>query len=295
MASQSLTDILWLHSRVPFVLLQNSHYLVILLAFIGSQLIYYFTHYYCKGNAKFYKSLSLMDKVEFQSRVASTVHAVIVFPIVAYVVLTDTEYNNNPVFGRNEWSDIAMCFSIGYFLSDSVLVLKYWIPPVVPIMCHHIFAGWGFLLAIGAHGSGRWFGCYLLLTEATAIWNNGRWSLIKIGYDERTTITQIFGYMFTLNWIVFRLLINPFLLYKIYNYWSDIIKSGPFIYTLLGLNIIFLILLNTTFFFVGPFKEICFGKQEIETKTEIPKSPTEKKFTDRPRISSESHTKPKIQ
>jgi len=253
--------------RAPFAL--ESHlYSVIFVSFLVSQFTYYLTHNYSIKRT-WYKSLPLVEQIEHQSRIVSTLHAALVFPIVFWVILTDNEYHNDPINGRNAWSDISMAMGVGYFLSDFILVVKYQIPPVWPIVFHHVFAGFGFLIAIGQLGGARWFGCYLLLTEATTPFNNTHWALHKCGM-QTSKITKIVGYIFTINWVVFRLSINPFLLYRIYHLWNDLLLMDIYLVVILFANVVFLVLMNSVFFFIGPFYEIIFG----ETPKEDVKEPT---------------------
>jgi len=251
--------------QTPFAL-QTYLYYVIFGSFIVSQLTYVVTHWYFSRHT-FYGKLPLLEQIEFQSRVVSTMHGTTVFPMVLYVLLTDAEYHADPVHGKSDISNVAMAFGVGYFFSDFILIVRYNIQPLWPIICHHVFAGWGFLIAIGDHGGGRWFGTYLLLTEATSPFNNTHWSLTKAGMKE-SRITKLIGYGFTLNWIIFRLAINPYLVYRIYYFWNELVASGPYIFLVLMTNCVFLVLMNNVFFITGPFREIVFGEKKVDTNAD---------------------------
>jgi len=235
-------------------------------SFVICQILYSLSDWFWSKKS-YYKALPFLEQIEWQSRIASTVHSLFVFPIVVYVLLTDNAYNSNPANGRNDWSDFAMCLSIGYFLSDFLLVIRNKLPPMLPIILHHIFAGWGFLIAIGTEGAGRWFGTYLLLTEATAPWNNTHWALVRSGMADHS-LTKFIGYLFATTWFVFRILIKPVVIYQYYNFWDEIMAAGIHIVLILTINIVFLILLNTVYFFTGPFYELVFGSAKAIEKVE---------------------------
>lgn len=260
-------------------------FMVVTSAFVVSQIIYVITDAYCGKNMASYRALPLIEKKEWQSRVVSTVHACIVFPICLWVLLTDDEYHSNPVTGRSWWADFSMALGVGYFLSDTVLILRYRIPPIIPILCHHVFAGWAFYNAIGTLDCPRWFGTYLLLTEATGPFNNTHWKLLKSGYKDHK-ITTIVGYIWTINWIVFRLAINPYLLYRVYAFWDRIVALGVYVSILIFTNVIFLVLLNTVYFFTGPFYELTFGEIKSKISHADPAHVSQKKNQVKHRISN---------
>eukprot|EP01114_Cavostelium_apophysatum_P008192 TRINITY_DN2051_c0_g1_i2.p1 TRINITY_DN2051_c0_g1~~TRINITY_DN2051_c0_g1_i2.p1 ORF type:complete len:293 (+),score=26.62 TRINITY_DN2051_c0_g1_i2:104-982(+) len=235
-------------------------------AFVFSQITYVITHWYCSKNSSSYRKLPLIEQKEWQSRIVSTIHAVVVFPIVLWVCLTDYDYHADPVNGRSEWSDFAMCLGVGYFLSDFILIMIYNIPPLWPIVCHHVFAGWGFLLAVSSVGASRWFGCYMLLTEATTPFNNTHWALVKSGMKD-SKITKWIGYIWTINWILFRLAINPFLVYRVWYFWNEIASGGIYTTAVLMTNLVFLVLLNSVYFVTGPFRDLWYGERpEVSPK-----------------------------
>jgi len=230
-------------------------------SFLICNLLYLATHWYLSKHSKSYLGLSLVDQKEMQSRVASTLHSVIVFPICFCVVVFDLEFFNNPVRGSNDWCLIAMAIGVGYFLSDSILILKYNIPPIVPIMAHHIFAGWGFLGAIGSIGQSRWFPTYMLLTEATTPFNNTHWMMGKLGLSETRTY-RVISLTFATTWLIFRVLINPLLIWRLYLFWEHLAEMRHYNKMALSVNISFLLLLNNIYFITGPFLEIFRGKSK---------------------------------
>lgn len=104
-----------------------------------------------------------------------------------------------------------------------------------------------------------WFGSALLMTEATSPFNNTHWMLSKIGFEEKK-ITKIIGYLFALNWIVFRIIIPDFIVYRLFIKWDDFIAMNITPKLILGTNMLFLTLMNHIYFVTGPFYELVFGK-----------------------------------
>jgi len=231
-------------------------------SFLLCQLIYAFTDSYF-SQKKWYQQLPLVERKEWESRTASTLHAVIVFVLCFYVMITDNTFWNDPVFGSNDLCVFSMAIGVGYFLSDTILILKYDIPPLVPILLHHGFAGWGFLFCVGIKGQARWFPSFLLLTEATTPFNNTYWMLQRCGMKD-SKLCQVMGKIFAIFWLIFRVLINPIVLYRLYQFRDHLLATHIYVQLMLGLNIAFLLLLNNIYFIIGPFYGIMFGSASKE-------------------------------
>jgi len=248
--------------RVPFQV-SHIHYARIMTSFILCQIIYLVVDWYSKRYSRSYSSLNKREQAEWQTRVASTFHSLTVWSISCYVILTDHEMANQPVFTKNPLSGIAFCISIGYFASDFLKIIRYRIPPVLPIICHHLFAGWGFLICVSTIGEAHWFGTFLLLTEATNPFNNTYWFLEKLG-RKNTVFYQLIGYCFVFSWFIFRILVNPVVVWKAYLFWDHLMELSFYLKFLLALNIGFLMLMNNVYFITGPFYEIIFGLSKKE-------------------------------
>jgi len=247
--------------RTPFEV-DRVLYIIVLSSFLVCRIVFWISHWYLK-TTKHYPKLALVDRIEWQTRVVSSMHSCIVFPICLWVVLTDNELAANPLFGRS-WP-VYYCFSIGigYFGSDFIQVVYYGIPPVVPLVCHHVFASWGFFVAMSNIGGGAWFGAALLLTEAANPFSNVWWMLEKAGRKD-TRAYAIIGYCFALSWLVFRVLINPYIIWKLYMFWDDAMAMSPYLKFLLALNMTFLIAMNNVYFVTGPFFGILFGSNNAK-------------------------------
>lgn len=108
-------------------------------------------------------------KIEWGTRIASTFHACLVFPVVFYIVLIDPgELPQAPLRGPHDGVDFVMSLGVGYFFSDASVVMQHWLQPVAPVMIHHVLASVGFVFS-AYQGFGRWICAALLLTEASNV------------------------------------------------------------------------------------------------------------------------------
>jgi hypothetical protein len=82
------------------------------------------------------------------------------------------------------------------------------------------------------------------------------------------------GYAFT--WTVFRILINPYIIWKVYTHWGDLFERMTIYHKfILFLNLGFLMLFNTAWYITGPFYEIVFhGGSMRQAKTTLKKKAT---------------------
>eukprot|EP01116_Phalansterium_solitarium_P023120 TRINITY_DN793_c0_g5_i1.p1 TRINITY_DN793_c0_g5~~TRINITY_DN793_c0_g5_i1.p1 ORF type:complete len:282 (-),score=95.54 TRINITY_DN793_c0_g5_i1:197-1042(-) len=252
--------------RTPF-LVSNFHYSIIVGSFIACQLSYVWGNWYFSRKSRTYRKLSEQDKIEWQTRIASTLHALVAFSIAAYLVLFDQKFNADPVNYRQPWGVIVMAIGVGYFAADFVLIVRYNIQPLAPIIAHHVFAGWGFLAGVSEMGKCLWFGVYLLITEGSTPFNNIYWILEKCGLAS-TRLGRAVGKLFALSWLMFRILINPFLIYKVYISWPQMLLMRPYFFLILFVNMFFLISMNTVYFIIGPFRKLAFAKATTVAEVE---------------------------
>jgi len=211
-----------------------------------------------------YQNLSFVDKREWDSRFVSTVHSSIVFPLCFYVILTDYEFAKDPVNGTNPVTLVAFSIAVGYFMSDFVQIVRHNIPPLLPIMMHHVFAGWAFMGGVSSFGQGLWFGTLLLCTEAANPFTNTYWMLEKANWKQGVCYKFI-SYMFVITWFLFRIVLNPYLLWKVHHFWGEIMSATIYFRVVFFVNLTFLILLNNIYFWwLGPFFQILFGNSSLK-------------------------------
>ena len=66
---------------------------------------------------------------------------------------------------------VAYMFSVsmGYFIADLCMVLYFRLPPVAPIVIHHVLATFGFSFGNGAYSQCCWFGCGIWRPDGATI------------------------------------------------------------------------------------------------------------------------------
>eukprot|EP01118_Nematostelium_gracile_P000620 TRINITY_DN10671_c0_g1_i1.p1 TRINITY_DN10671_c0_g1~~TRINITY_DN10671_c0_g1_i1.p1 ORF type:complete len:267 (+),score=36.97 TRINITY_DN10671_c0_g1_i1:116-916(+) len=264
---EQVKGVLYELSRGPLTIDQNT-WLCIAASFLVCQLLYAITHFVSTLSSTRYNLFTKDIKIEWQTRVASTAHGLIVFPICLWVLLSDEEVWSDPVYGKSKWINFCGAIAVGYFWCDIITIIKHKIQPLWPIIIHHCVASWGIILAVSDIGGATYFGGLIFLYEATAPWNNLHWKLTQLGLENHW-VTKLTGYIFTLTWFVFRVAINPFLYYQLYQYWDRLKTIHWQLQILLAGNVIFLSALNNYYFIAGPFRELVFGKKQEKKEEKI--------------------------
>jgi hypothetical protein len=102
-------------------------------------------------------------------------------------------------------------------------------------------------------------------TEATTPINNINWMLGKYGLENAPS-GKFAAKMFAFSWIIFRLMINPFLLYRAWTNFDQLLEMPLYCQVYLTGSVVFLMSLNTIYFIVGPFLDILFDRP-VKQKT----------------------------
>lgn len=200
-----------------------------------------------------YNKLSAQEQGEWVTRCSSTVNAFVTGFLCLYTLCTDDVVWSDGVWYRPVYTMYAIAIAAAYFYVDFCFIMYYRIPPLLPIIVHHLLAGWGFTGGLGPVGRFPLFGSLLLLTEFTTPFNNFSWFMEKAGWAQ-TRLYRVNFFVFTALWVVFRLLNWWVIFYQWYVHWDGFRAANGYMQTILVANFIFLFLLNHVYFFIeGPF------------------------------------------
>jgi len=155
---------------------------------------------------------------------------------------------------------MAMSFGIGYFLSDTMLTVRHQLPPVIPMVLHHLFAGVGFFIVI-ATSKYIWYSAFLYSSEGCNPFYN-LWWLTCQKPPQKKWICTLFGWCFTISWFLLRVLAHFVIFQRLHAHWDEVSSEPFYLFGLLMLNVGFLFMFNLYFFIFGPFRDIVFGHPE---------------------------------
>lgn len=148
------------------------------------------------------KKKTIKDSVVWNNYILSTIHAVFAFGIAAYTFFWAKEFSNVSLLTSSLLSTRLMMLSMGYFIADLVIGIKYGILGFDAFVHHFVVisseaflvAYWKFhILSISS-----------LFTEFTTPFINNRWLLEKLGMKE-SKFYVLNGLIIWVGWVIFRL------------------------------------------------------------------------------------------
>lgn len=171
---------------------------------------------YLSNATKTYSSLSQKDKIDWDSRVSSTLHAVAISALAAYLILCKDVFSDNtsipelwkdpPLKRHTQVSNAALGLSVGYFVLDIGLIVRHFPWMGGPeMLTHHIAAFLSVALA-SFTGQAHLYTLLLLSTELTTPFVNARWFYDQLGWRS-APIYKVNGVCLFVSWLFGRIVL----------------------------------------------------------------------------------------
>uniref|UniRef100_A0A0E0PPU0 TLC domain-containing protein n=1 Tax=Oryza rufipogon TaxID=4529 RepID=A0A0E0PPU0_ORYRU len=215
------------------------------------KLSYDFTRFISSFYFKGYGSLTKMQKVEWNNRGMSTVHAIFITLMSAYLVFFSglfSDQQDGPVtFRSSSLSNFTLGVSVGYFIADLAMIL--WFYPSLggmEYLVHHVLS----LTAVTytmLSGEGQLYTYMSLISETTTPGINLRWFLDVAGM-KRSKRYVVNGVAMFLNWLVARIILFMYLFYQIFLHYDQIKQMETFGYLLVCVVPAILFVMNMIWF-----------------------------------------------
>uniref|UniRef100_A0ACD5W406 Uncharacterized protein n=1 Tax=Avena sativa TaxID=4498 RepID=A0ACD5W406_AVESA len=175
---------------------------------------------------KCYDGLSPMQKVEWNNRGFSTFHALVAAAVSFYLVMISglfhEDANNGIIIDRKSWlSDSMFGVSIGYFLADLAMILRYF-PSLggKEFLLHHGLSMYAICLALFS-GKAHMYILMVLFTEATTPFVNLRWYLDVAGQKTRSLYLYN-GLALFARWLVARIILFVYFFSHMYFHFDQV-------------------------------------------------------------------------
>ncbi|KAJ3707131.1 hypothetical protein LUZ61_010836 [Rhynchospora tenuis] len=226
-------------------------YTSVLCGLLMCKMAYDMTHLVSSFYYKKYASLTKLQKIEWNNRGMSSVHAVFITIMSLYLVFISDLFSDQlvgPVTTRSSnISTFALGVSTGYFLTDLAMIL--WLYPYLGGMeyiLHHLLSSVALAYSM-LSGEGQLYIYMTLLCETTTPSVNLRWYLDTAGL-KRSKAYVLNGVAMFVAWLVARILLFIYLFYHIYEH-HDQIRMMHSIGYFLSLTIpVILFAMNLTWF-----------------------------------------------
>ncbi|GJR39293.1 transmembrane protein 56-B-like protein [Tanacetum coccineum] len=191
-------------------------YTSVLGGIFASKMVYDLTQLISTFYFRTYAGLTKIQRIEWNNRGMSSVHAIFITAMSLYFVfwsdLYSDQYNGGPItFRSSPLSTFALGVSVGYFLSD--LGMIFWLYPALgglEYVVHHTLSA----IAVGYSmytGEGQLYTFMVLISELTTPEINLRWYLDTAGL-KKSSAYLINGVVIFFAWMVIEMHPMGFLL-----------------------------------------------------------------------------------
>lgn len=163
-----------------------------------------------------YHKLSPRDRIDWDSRFASTLHALAITSFAAYIFFATDTYDDDtknpelagqPILLRcTPVSQAALGVSLGYFVLDISLMVKHYPWMGGPEMLAHHIAAFASVYTSLSLGQAHIYTLIMLATEVTTPFVNARWILDKLQWRGTKTYT-VNGVCLAVSWLLVRILL----------------------------------------------------------------------------------------
>jgi len=202
---------------------------------------------YYKG----YGSLTKIQKLEWNNRGMSTVHAVFITVTSVYLVFFSNIFSDQldgPVtFRSSNLSNFTLGVSVGYFITDLAMIL--WVYPSLGGMeyvLHHMLSLISIVYAMYS-GEGQLYTYMVLISETTTPGINLRWFLDTAGL-KKSKAYLVNGVAMFVAWLVARIILFVYLFYHIYFHYDQVKQMHTFSCILIFAVPTILLVMNTMWF-----------------------------------------------
>uniref|UniRef100_A0A7C9CYK8 TLC domain-containing protein n=1 Tax=Opuntia streptacantha TaxID=393608 RepID=A0A7C9CYK8_OPUST len=207
-------------------------YTAIITGILACKMFYDLTHMLSTLYFKSYVGLNKVQRLEWNNRGISTVHAIFIATMSLYFVywsdlFADYQTDGFVTFRSSTLSTFTLGVSVGYFIADLGMIL--WVYPSLGGMeyvIHHSLAGVAVAYSMFS-GEGQLYTYMILISEVTTPEINLRWFLDTAGL-KRSNAYLINGIVIFFAWLVARILLFVYMFYHVYLHYDQVIQMHAF-------------------------------------------------------------------
>ncbi|KAK1308460.1 hypothetical protein QJS10_CPA09g00928 [Acorus calamus] len=182
---------------------------------------------YFKG----YLMLTKLQRIDWNNRGMSSVHAVFITVMSLYLVFFSDLYSDDGtgliILRSSPLSSFTLGVSVGYFITD--LAMIFWLYPSLGGMeyvLHHLLSAVAIAYAM-LSGEGQIYTYMVLISEMTTPGINLRWFLDIAGM-KRSKAYLINGVVMFFAWLIARILLFGYLFYHVYLHYDQVEQMQTF-------------------------------------------------------------------
>ncbi|KAL0929089.1 hypothetical protein M5K25_001029 [Dendrobium thyrsiflorum] len=184
----------------------------------------FLSSFYFKG----YSSLTKIQRLEWNNRGMSSVHAIFITFMSVYLVFFSDLFSDDIAkglitFRSSNLSTFTLGVSVGYFISD--LAMIFWLYPSLggfEYIVHHALSLCAISYAM-LTGEGQLYTYMVLISETTTPGINVRWYLDTAGM-KRSSAYLVNGVIMFFAWLVARIILFLYLFYHVYLHYDQVMQ-----------------------------------------------------------------------
>ncbi|XP_028842913.1 TLC domain-containing protein 4-B [Denticeps clupeoides] len=179
-------------------------------SFVGFQLLFYgvsplLSSIITKG----YGVLPSSKHCEWNSRLVSTIHALIVGLLCLYILWFDDAVNADPVWGDPSLVKVNVAITSGYLIYDLVLLACNWSTMGDSFfVCHHLAALYAYSYVL-TRGVLPYFANFRLISELSTPFVNQRWFFEALRYPRSHRLVVANGVAMAVVFFLVRIAVMP--------------------------------------------------------------------------------------
>ncbi|KAL1772580.1 transmembrane protein 56 [Sigmodon hispidus] len=182
------------------------------------QVLFHFISYWFSAKVSSgYNSLSTDKKIEWNSRVVSTCHSLVVGSLGLYLFFFDEPTILDPLWGDPTLVKVNIAIASGYLISDLLIILLNW--KVIGdkfFVLHHCTALTAYYYVL-KDGILAYIANFRLLAELSSPFVNQRWFFETLKYPKFSKVNVINGILMTVVFFIVRIIAIPPLYFFIYS------------------------------------------------------------------------------
>uniref|UniRef100_A0A0B7BK45 TLC domain-containing protein n=1 Tax=Arion vulgaris TaxID=1028688 RepID=A0A0B7BK45_9EUPU len=220
-----------------------------------------------------YDLLSDQEQVDWNNRINSTVHSVIVSCMCAYTMVYDDEITEDPIWQDSPLVRTSCAIVAGYMTSDVIIMtIHYKQIGEIFYVLHHGASIYAYYYVM-TYGVLPYFANYRLVAEFSTPFVNQRWFLSQLGYEKTNFVFVSNGVAMAVTFFIVRVAVMPSYWHRVYSvYNTPAFNRLGYIQLCLIIPCLILDIINVYWFYkicVGAYRVCCmfFEKERLEGKS----------------------------
>ncbi|RUS69228.1 hypothetical protein EGW08_023012, partial [Elysia chlorotica] len=164
-----------------------------------------------------YNLLSYEDQIDWNNRINSTVHSVVVSCMCAYTMIYDDEIAEEPIWWDSPLVRTSCAIVAGYMTSDqilSVMMIKKF-----PQIKGNFLIPEAYFYEL-TYGVLPYFANYRLVAEFSTPFVNQRWFLTQLGYEKSSAMFVSNGVAMAVTFFLVRIAVMPSYWHRVYSVYN---------------------------------------------------------------------------